>query len=92
MINLIEIILIGFLFIFAATLGGCATLIRGEPPSIDVKIWSGDFTKAVIERRQDKVQIRCDDPEFSDYVAMTYEDFERIIRGYAEACEKWKPR
>lgn len=64
----------------------------GRPPEIDVKLWSGDFTRAAVVRRQDKTQIQCNEPLFSDYVALTYEDFEKIIGTFNEACEKWKER
>jgi hypothetical protein len=88
--KLLELILIGWLFVSAAVLSGCASL-RGKPPAIDVKLWAGDFTKAAVVRRQDKTQITCDEPLFSDYVAMTYEDFEKVISTFTERCERWTP-
>ena len=90
-VRLLEIVLIGFLIIFAAALSGCATeQIAGRPPTIDVKIWAGDFTKAAIVRTQDRALIQCSDPEFSDYMAISFEDLQKLIGSFQEGCERWK--
>lgn len=62
----------------------CSTNI----PKIDVTMWAGDSAKAGVTRAQEHKTLACIDPQFDDYVCMSYSDVKRIWSTLLQ-CKNW---
>jgi hypothetical protein len=61
---------------------------HGSMPVWHGKTWAGDSARAGITRAQDSLHIDATDPQFDNYVAMTYEDLKELF-GIVWSCKQW---
>lgn len=66
------------------SLTGC----KAPMPAIDVEFWAGDASQAGVTRRQEDHTLACADPEFDQYVCLTYKDIQKIFDTLLQ-CEEW---
>lgn len=75
------------IIIYLLALSGCRTAI----PPMDVKFWAGDSHKSGITRSQDKTTLECSQPEFDQYVCLSYDDVKEIFNTMLK-CKNWSSR
>lgn len=77
--------LLGMAIIFwVLALPGCKNPI----PVIDVSFWAGDSAKDGVSRAQEGKTLACKDPQFDQFVCLTYEDLQKIYDTLLE-CKDW---
>lgn len=61
---------------------------HGPVPRWDGKLWAGDSKRAGITRSQTQEHIDAVDPQFDDFVAVTYADFRKLFV-IIQSCQQW---
>jgi hypothetical protein len=74
----ITVLLILLIFI-----EGCKTAAP-QLTQEDVYLWAGDSKSIAISRSQFNLLLYCTDPEFDNYVCMTYDELERFFNRLQE--------
>jgi hypothetical protein len=73
------------IIVIVITFSGC----RSTPmPAVDVKFYSGDSKNGGITRAQEHKTIECKEPEFDEYVCLTYADVKKIMAAMLQ-CKDW---
>lgn len=78
------LLLVAAVFVIVLSLSGCAN----HPPKVDVSFWAGDSAKDGISRAQENKTMPCADPEFDNYVCLSYEDLKEIFDAML-LCKQW---
>jgi hypothetical protein len=79
---------ISFIATLLISLSGC---VSGPIPEWDGKLFAGDSSRGALVRAQSGEVISAHSPEFDEYVAMSYADFELFYKTYVLGCERWRP-
>ena len=70
----------------------CVLILTGCPhldiPKIDVTLWAGDYERQGITRAQEEKTLACMDPQFDEFVCLTYEDL-RTLYNTMLKCKEW---
>lgn len=66
------------------------TSCRSTPPKINIKWFAGDSRSQALVRRQENRMIFCKDPDFDNYLALSYEDFQELYTKIILGCTSWK--
>jgi hypothetical protein len=72
------------IIVYVLTMTGCRTNV----PAIDAKFWAGDSAKSGITRAQENRTLACENPEFDEYVCLSYEDLKKIYSTLLQ-CKDW---
>jgi hypothetical protein len=59
------------------------------PPAWEGKLYAGDSVEAAIVRAQSNERISCSDPQFDDYVCMSYSHYKSFIKTFVDGCVAW---
>lgn len=66
----------------------CAGCPGAEMPNIDIQMWAGDSSRSGITRSQEEKTLSCEDPQFDEFVCLTYEDLKKMYSTMLR-CKKW---
>ena len=61
-----------------------------RPPQWTAKFYAADHEFRAIRREQNGDVILCREPEFDDFVCMTYEDLEKVETEIIQRCKEWR--
>jgi hypothetical protein len=75
---------LGITIILLILTQGCSSNI----PAIDVTLWAGNSTQESISRSQSNQNLLCKDPDFDNYVCMTYSDLQKVYETMLK-CKQW---
>lgn len=61
----------------------------GNPPAIDIKLYEGNSETSSYDRAQANEKIYCNDPKTDNMVALSYDDFKKIVH-VQDSCLIWE--